>query len=162
MPELVGPIQSMEGKRAPGISKIVAARGVIVERAPPYQPDVHPAEYIWSAIKGGYGTRRGDVGGVEYVRRFCVGVSELALSNIAGRCDKVAASMAEEEAALFLDDNQPPGAGSGESDSRDDGAKPAIQLLLLRKAVSPTPARLRTQPAKAYSGNGGLCRFSFY
>ena len=58
-------------------------------------------EYIWSMIKGGYGTRYGDVGVAEYVRRFFGEISELDLSNIADRCDKVAARMAEEGRRFF-------------------------------------------------------------
>ena len=50
--------------------------------------------YIWSVIKEGYGTRYGAVGVLEYVRRFCDEISELDLSNKAGRGDMVAASMA--------------------------------------------------------------------
>ena len=52
-PELVGPIQSMEGKRTPEIFKIAAAQGNIAERTPAYRPEVRPAEYIWSMINGG-------------------------------------------------------------------------------------------------------------
>ena len=113
-------------------------------------------------IKGGYVTRYGDVGVAEYTRRFCGEISELNLSNIVDRCDKVADRMAGGEAALFLDDDIFHGAGSGGPDIGDGGAMPDIYLRLLRKSVSPTPARMRTPPAKAYSGKGGLCRFSFY
>ena len=60
-------------------------------------------EYIWSIIiiKGGCGSRYGDFGVAEYVRSFFDEISELSLSNISGRCDKVASVMAGEESALF-------------------------------------------------------------
>ena len=132
--------------------------------SPPYRPEVHPVEYIWSNIKGGYGTRYGDVGFMEYVRSFGgeIREREIDLSVIVDRCDNVAARMEGAGPALFLDDDLSTGAGSGERDSGDDGTFPAIYLLHLRKAVSPTPARLRIPPAKAYSGKGELCRFSPY
>ena len=77
-------------------------------------------------IKGGNGTRYGDVGVAEYVRSFCDEITELDLPNIVDRCDKVAASMAEEAPALFLDDDLAPVSGSGESDIGDESATPAI------------------------------------
>ena len=51
-PELVVLIQSIEEKRTPGIFKIAGDYGNIVERAPPYRPEVSGVEYIWSRIKG--------------------------------------------------------------------------------------------------------------
>ena len=47
-----------------------------------------------------------------YVRSFCDEIIAVSLSNIVGRCDKVASSMAGEAAALFLDDDIAPVAGS--------------------------------------------------
>ena len=63
---------------------------------------------------------------MEYVRSFFDEISELDLSNIVGHCDKVAASMADGEPALFLDDDLAPGGGSGDSDTGADGAMPPI------------------------------------
>ena len=51
--ELVALIQSMEGGRAPGIFEIAYARGNVVERTPPYRPEVQPTEFISARIKGG-------------------------------------------------------------------------------------------------------------
>ena len=51
-PELVVRIQSMGGKRTPEIFKIAADYENVVERTPPYHPEVQPMEYIWSRIKG--------------------------------------------------------------------------------------------------------------
>ena len=93
-PELADPIHHMEEKRTPEICNIAAGRGNIVDGAPPRHPEVDPAEYIWSMIKAGYGTRYGAVGVMEYVRGFCDEISAVALSNISGRCDKVASRMA--------------------------------------------------------------------
>ena len=125
-PELVVLIHSMEGKRTPEIAKIAADYGNIVATTPPVPPRcaVHGVHLVED--KGGYGTRCGSVGVMEYVRSFCDEISELDLSNIAGRCDKVAASMAGGDPALFLDDDLAPGGGSGDSDSGDDGEMPPI------------------------------------
>ena len=60
-----------------------------------------------------------------YVRSFCDEIIAVSLSNIVGRCDKVASGMAEDEAALFLDDDPSHGAGIGESDTGEDVAMPA-------------------------------------
>ena len=125
-PELVALIQSMEGKRTPEIFKIAADYGNVVERTPPYHPEVQPMEYIWSRIKGGYGTRYGPVGIMEFVRSFCEEISELDLTKIVDHCDQIAASMADGEPALVLDDDLAPGGCSGDSDSGDDGAMPPI------------------------------------
>ena len=59
---------------------------------------------------------------MEYVRIFCDEISELDLSNIVDRCDKVAAIVADGEPALFIDDDLSPGGVSGDSDIGDDGA----------------------------------------
>ena len=116
----------MEEKRTPGICKIAVDRGNIVDGAPPRHPKVHQAEYIWSMIKAGYGTRYGAFGVVEDVRGFCGEISAVDLFNISGLCDKVASIMAGEESALFLDDNDVVhGAGCGDSDSGEGGAMPA-------------------------------------
>ena len=63
---------------------------------------------------------------MEFVRNFCEEISELDLSNIVDRCDRIAASMADGEPALVLDDDLVPGGFSGDSDSGGDGAMPPI------------------------------------
>ena len=132
-PGLVDLTKSTAGKRKPGIPKIAADRGNIDKMTTRTSRGASRGVHLVDD-KGRYGTPYGDVGVEEYARSFGGAISELDFSNIAGRCDKVASTMAG-DAALFLDDDLPGGAGSGESAGGDDGAIPAKYLRLLRKSV---------------------------
>ena len=127
-PGLADLIQSMGGWGGPDARNFQDRGGsrIYSREDSPRHPAVRPTEYIWSRIKGWYGARYGAVGVLEYVQSFCAEISVPDLANIAGLCDKVASIMADEEAAIFLDDDISRGAGSGESDSGDDGAMPVI------------------------------------
>ena len=50
-------IKCVAGARAPVIFKIAREFGNISERTPPYHPEAHPIELIWSHLKGDYSRR---------------------------------------------------------------------------------------------------------
>ena len=58
---------------------------------PPVPPEVHPAGYIWSGIKEGYGNRYGAVGFSGYLRSFFGEIIEIDFSITVVRGDMVAA-----------------------------------------------------------------------
>ena len=55
--ELVRYIKCVAGKRTPEIFKIAREFGNIVERTPPYHPELQPIELIWSRLKAEYSRR---------------------------------------------------------------------------------------------------------
>ena len=79
-PLLVSLISAMAWNRTPGIFKVAANYGDVVERAPPYRPEVQPAEFDWARLNVGYGPRYGSVGVLGYIETFCDGIGEADLS----------------------------------------------------------------------------------
>ena len=156
-PELVALIQSMEGKQTPRISKIATARGNVVERTPPYRPEVQPVEFIWAGIKGWHATRYDAVGLRDYVQRFCDELSEDDMAKIVDHCDKVEEVMVEDEAVLFSGRRHRPRSrrlrwrGIG-GRRRTDSARISIAVAMRRlgddEGHSAAPNRMRTLPAK--------------
>ena len=100
MPELVALIQSIGGKRTHGIFNIASAHGNVVERTPPYRPEVHPMEFIWAMTKGWCATRYEAFVFMEYAQRFRDELIGDDMTKIVDHCDKVAEGMIEGEAAL--------------------------------------------------------------
>ena len=55
--DLVEFLCACDGTRAPEVFKVAERHGNVVERTPPYRPELHPIEYIWAAMKGSYSSR---------------------------------------------------------------------------------------------------------
>ena len=53
-PDLIRYINRLADDRTPEICKIFREHGGIVERTPPYRPELHPMELIWSHLEGNY------------------------------------------------------------------------------------------------------------
>ena len=56
-PELVNFISTVSGRRVPEAFKVANAFGNIVERFPPFHPELNPIEHCWSQMKSGYSGR---------------------------------------------------------------------------------------------------------
>ena len=55
--DLVEFLRACHGARVPEMFKVAQRHGDVVERTPPYHPELQPIEYIWAAMKGSYSTR---------------------------------------------------------------------------------------------------------
>ena len=123
--ELVAFIRSVSGARVPEIFKVAAQHGNVVERTPPYRPELQPIEYLWAHMKRSYATRYDGAGVAAFLESFFQSISEQELLRTARHADEAAVRMSEPAAALLLDDDVAPGGAGGEEEaanwSADEG-----------------------------------------
>ena len=93
IPELGSLIYTMDGERTHGVRAISTSYGGVIGRTPPYRPEAQPMEYIWSMVKGWYGTRYEAVGVMGFARRSPGDLIAGYLADIVDRCDIAAACM---------------------------------------------------------------------
>ena len=104
-PDLARYLKCVSGHRTPEIFKIAREYGNVVERTPPYHPELQPIELVWSHMKANYSRRYDDCSVAPFLGTFFRDVPESELVATVCHTDKVAARMAEPQEALIIDDD---------------------------------------------------------
>ena len=75
----------------PEIFKPAAKHGCVIERTPPYYPELQPIEYVWGHMKNAYRARYDDAGGVKgFLESFFGAMLEAGLLSVVRHCDDAA------------------------------------------------------------------------
>ena len=104
--DLVRFLATASGARVPEIFKKALDCGRVVERTPPYVPEVQPIELVWNAMKTAYNTRYDNACSVPgFLRSFFDGFPEERLLSSVRHSEAAAQRLDRpEEAILAYDD----------------------------------------------------------
>ena len=109
--EIVRFLTTSSGPRVPGIFKKAREYGCVVERTPPYVPEVQPVELVWNSMKTAYNTRYDNEPTVaDFLREFFDSFPEERLLASVRHAEDAARKLASpEETMLVYDDMGAPG-----------------------------------------------------
>ena len=96
-------LTTTSGARVHGIFKKDREYGCVVERTPPYVPEVHPIELVWNSVKTAYNTRRDDeASAADFVQEFFDNFPDERLLASLRRPEATARRLAPPDEAMLL------------------------------------------------------------